>query len=135
MNTIKAELIIIDDVALNRLLLQMMLSNWNNQLHISEAENAEPVLEMIKNSHYQHILLLLDLQMPVMDGYAFLDAWQLEKNTVSKNVTIIVISATPMVKFKLRPQFGLQNDYLEKPVSEAELGNVINAFLNSITQA
>ena len=90
---------------------------------------------MIKSSPYNNILLLLDLQMPVMDGYAFLDAWQLEKNTVNKNVTIIIISATPMVKFKLRPQFGMQHDYLEKPVSEAELGNVINAFLNSITQA
>ena len=135
MNTIKAEVIIIDDYAQNRLLLEMMLDKWQPLLHITEAENALPVIDMIKCSPYHNMLLLLDLQMPVMDGYAFLDAWQHEKNTVTKNVTIIVVSATPMVKFKFRPQFGLQNDYLEKPVSEAELTNVIDAYLKRITEA
>jgi CheY-like chemotaxis protein len=135
MNTIKAEVIIIDDYAQNRLLLEMMLDKWQPSLHITEAENGLPVIDMIKSSPYHNMLLLLDLQMPVMDGYAFLDAWQHEKNTVSKNVTIIVVSATPFAEFKLRPQFGQQHDYLEKPVSAAELSNVINTFLKRITEA
>ena len=134
MNTVKAEVIIIDDYAQNRLLLEMMLYRWEAELQISEAENASPVFNMIQQSPCQNILLLLDLQMPVMDGYAFLDAWQQQKSTVTKNVTIVVVSATPMAKFKLRPQFGLQDGYLEKPVSETELTNVINSYLKHIKE-
>ncbi len=133
MDNRKAEVIIVDDVMQNRLLLEIMLFDWQEEVYISEAENGVPVLEMIINSRYKNILVLLDLQMPVMDGYAFLDAWNSARDKVDKNVCIIIISATLFDKFKLAPQFGLQVGYLEKPVSDIEFKNVINAYLENIT--
>ena len=59
-------LLIVDDAASNRLLLKAI---FKNEYKIEEAENGQQALEVLERSEGRVLAILLDLVMPVMDGY------------------------------------------------------------------
>lgn len=129
MKKIKSLVILVDDIPLNNMLLKFMLSKWKSQLEIEEMQNANGLLEAIKNSLYDKILIFLDLQMPLMDGYQFLKIWGLERTRINKNVLIVVVSATELCEFKTSGYLELLEDYFMKPVDAGKLEVVVNNFL------
>lgn len=60
--------------------------------HATTAENGKVGLEMIQNDQ-QPCLILLDLMMPVMNGWQFLEALNNDHQHVLRSVPLIVISA------------------------------------------
>jgi signal transduction histidine kinase/CheY-like chemotaxis protein len=58
-------ILLVEDVEFNVMIAQRMLKNWNAQVEL--AENGEVAVEKVKNGNYD--LILMDIQMPVMDGY------------------------------------------------------------------
>ena len=60
--------------------------------HATAAENGKVALEAIQR-HEQHCLILLDLMMPVMNGWQFLEALSSQHQDVLQSVPVIVISA------------------------------------------
>lgn len=65
----KQKILIIDDSKLNREILADMLGDY---YETEEAENGEQALEILEKSREDFSLVLLDLKMPVMDGYEVL---------------------------------------------------------------
>ncbi len=65
----KPKILIVDDSQLNRELLACMLED---NYDICEAENGEQAVEILERCHKDFKLVLLDLIMPVMDGYQVL---------------------------------------------------------------
>ena len=62
--------IIVDDVALNIVLAQKMLSPL--KLEMNKAINGQQACEMIRNG-YEPDIMILDLMMPIMDGFQVLE--------------------------------------------------------------
>ena len=62
--------IIVDDVALNIVLAQKMLTSLN--LDMSKAVNGQQACDMIRNG-YEPDIMILDLMMPIMDGFQVLE--------------------------------------------------------------
>jgi signal transduction histidine kinase/CheY-like chemotaxis protein len=58
-------ILLVEDVEFNVMIAQRMLKNWNAQVEL--AENGEVAVEKVKNGNYD--LILMDIQMPIMDGY------------------------------------------------------------------
>jgi CheY-like chemotaxis protein len=58
------KVLLVEDVAFNSLLAKKMLTNWNAEVTI--AENGLLAVEKVRNNKYD--LILMDVQMPVMDG-------------------------------------------------------------------
>ena len=87
----KNRILIVDDAYINRELLKEMLSE---NYEILEAENGKEALDIVENE--KHINgILLDLVMPVMDGFELLE--ELKKTDIMDKIPVMIITATVIV--------------------------------------
>ncbi|MDR3390799.1 MAG: response regulator [Sulfuriferula sp.] len=117
-----AHILIVDDQQANVLLLEQMLSEAG-YLHISSTQDPFSVYAMHSQNHYD--LILLDLQMPDMDGFQVMD--ELKELEVDSYVPILVITAQP--DHKLRALAGGAKDFVAKPFDLLEIKNRIHNML------
>ncbi len=83
----KQQILIVDDEEINRAVLMEM---FQNQYDTIEAENGEDAISKIEN-HPGIVLILLDIIMPVMDGFAVLEYLQ-ERNLLDEIPVILITS-------------------------------------------
>ena len=111
---LKAKILIVDDLPANVLLLERMLSGAG---YASIASTLDPraVCDLHQKNDYD--LIVLDLQMPVMDGFAVMEALKgVEKNGY---LPVLVITAQP--DHKLRALKAGAKDFISKPFDVAEV--------------
>ncbi|MDX1544952.1 MAG: response regulator [Christiangramia sp.] len=71
-------------------------------------------------------IILLDINMPVMDGWQFLDFYDQLKYKIDKDISIYIISSSANPDDILRAQeMNDLSGYITKPVSREELENII----------
>lgn len=87
-NKSKQKILIVDDVEMNRAILSEMLGN---EYEIIEAENGSEAVAILQKHSVEISLVLLDIVMPVMDGYEVL-AMMNSKRWID-DVPVIMISA------------------------------------------
>ena len=83
----KNRILIVDDAYINRELLKEMLSE---NYEILEAENGKEALDIVENEKYINGILL-DLVMPVMDGFELLE--ELKKTDIMDKIPVMIISS------------------------------------------
>ena len=116
MNLLKANILIIDDNAKNIQLAANVLKS-TNLYNIFFAMSGEKGIEQLK--HRDHSLILLDINMPGIDGYE--TATIIKNNPNTKHVPIIFLSANAN-KESVRKGFEHGGkDYLTKPFDDMEL--------------
>ena len=89
------KILVVDDAAVNRELLQEMLED---NYVIEMAENGQQALRKLLEFKEELAAVLLDLQMPEMDGFAVIDA--MKENGWLEQIPVLVISieSTPEVE-------------------------------------
>ena len=112
----KTVLVIEDDKRLSKMLTFLFMANSYN---VEIAENGLEALEVLKRMTPD--VITLDLMMPVMDGFEFLE--KIKENHILGNVPIIVVSAVSSSDTKERVLSMGAYDYLEKPFSSSDLVN------------
>jgi class 3 adenylate cyclase len=118
-----ARLLVVDDNKVNRLLLTRSLELQGHS--IASAENGIVALQMLKSEPYD--LLLLDIEMPEMDGFQVLE--QLVSDRQLRDLPVIVTSSLEGVANVVRCiELGAE-DYLTKPVNPVLLKARIDASL------
>jgi class 3 adenylate cyclase/CheY-like chemotaxis protein/uncharacterized UPF0146 family protein len=118
-----ASLLIVDDNELNRDMLTRRLERLG--YHVSCAENGSEALRLLKKESFD--LLLLDIIMPVMDGFEVLE--QLKAEPLLRDIPIIVLSASDQLDHVVKCiQKGAQ-DYLSKPFNPVLLQARIGSCL------
>ena len=120
----KRKILIVDDRWENRALVINMLEPLG--LELEEAENGQEGLE--KAMVYQPDLVLVDLVMPVMDGYQMTQ--QLRQLPDFKNTKIIALSAKAFVVDRLESLEAGCDDFIAKPIQSKELLEKIKRLLN-----
>ncbi|MCP4291052.1 MAG: response regulator, partial [bacterium] len=119
---VPAKVLITDDIEFNRDLIAAYLSPFNFELLF--AENGKIAFEQARK--HRPDLVLMDIRMPVMDGYEALK--MLKKEDWGKDIPIIAVSASVMVQDK--EAINLQFDgHLAKPLDQFILINEIKKFL------
>jgi signal transduction histidine kinase/CheY-like chemotaxis protein/HPt (histidine-containing phosphotransfer) domain-containing protein len=116
------KILVTDDNEMNRLVATTILKNYG--AFITEAQNGMEAIEKLKQTEFD--IILMDIQMPVMDG---MEATQIIRKTFNQTIPIIALTAFAIkgdnVKFL---EAGL-NDYLSKPFEEHHLLEVICGWL------
>ena len=85
------------------------------------AENGEAALHRLDDDHVEPCLILLDLAMPVMDGWKFLDVLRARENGDRIPVAVLSANVDPAVSRDLKSRYGVR--VLRKPAPiEALLG-------------
>ncbi len=109
MELIKRCVLIVDDSALNRRILRHIIEA---DYEVEEAENGKQALDFIVKDNKKYAAILLDLVMPVMDGYTFLHHLKSEGNI---NLPILVTTGnTEKESEKKAFQMGAW-DFVPKP--------------------
>ncbi|MDY3715811.1 MAG: response regulator, partial [Blautia sp.] len=83
----KQQILIVEDNELNRAILSELLSN---DYKILEAENGQEALHILEQEKESINLILLDVMIPVMDGYTFLDI--IKKDPELSLIPVIVMT-------------------------------------------
>lgn len=79
-STDKLKILIVDDSELNRELLAGMLED---EYEIYQVENGKKAIDILEENREQFKLVLLDINMPVMDGYEVLSIMKRRKDRKS----------------------------------------------------
>lgn len=116
-------ILIVEDEEINSFYIEELLNDYN--VEISHANNGKEAVDIYSNN--QNIdLILMDIKMPVMDGY------QATRNIRKINDTIPIVALTAYTMLTDRKK-ALQagcNDHITKPVKPDRLINVISKYLN-----
>jgi len=116
-------LLVVDDNKVNRILLARSLEQQGHV--VAMAENGKTALEMLHNKPFD--LVLLDIEMPEMDGFQVLEACL--NDTELSNIPIIMTSSLDELDSVVKCiELGAE-DYLNKPVNPVLLRARINASL------
>ena len=119
----QARILIADDGAENREVLRRRLEREGHA--VEAAENGRRALELVAERSYD--LVLLDVLMPELDGYAVLDA--LKGSPATRDIPVIMISALDELEGIVRCIERGAEDYLHKPFDPVLLRARINASL------
>jgi len=117
-----AGILIVDDQQANVLLLTRMLAEAG-YTHVSATTNPLEVCELHRQHAYD--LILLDLQMPELDGFGVMDA--LKDNLADGYLPVIVLTAQP--GHKLRALQAGAKDFISKPFDLLEARTRIHNML------
>ncbi|MBN2867527.1 MAG: response regulator, partial [Flavobacteriaceae bacterium] len=121
------QILVVEDNRLNQMVMKKLLSA-NLRFNYTIVENGQEALDEL-NSNKVYDLILMDLQMPIMDGYEATKAIREGKiNSLNKDIAIIAVTADAMPKTKNRVLEIGMNDYMTKPIDKNELFNKINHF-------
>ncbi|MFH0894836.1 MAG: ATP-binding protein [Bacteroidota bacterium] len=107
----KIRILAVEDLALNRMLLQIILDDFGFQRDF--AENGKVAIEKLQTNSYD--IILMDLKMPEMDG---LEATEYIRNTMNSKIPIIALTADVTVEDLKRCKAIGMNDHLAKPIDE-----------------
>lgn len=103
-------ILVVDDSEINRIMLMEMLKN---SYDIIEASNGEEAIALIKAYGYKIDLILLDIVMPVMDGFQMLRI--MNQNDWINHIPVIMISAeSDDSSIKKAYDLGV-TDYIQRP--------------------
>ena len=106
----KSQILLVDDSAMNRMILKEILGG---DYRILEAENGQECLEKMQAEAGNIALVLLDINMPVMDGFEVLKAMNV--NHTIEDIPVIMISSDDS-DAAIRRSYELgANDYVNRP--------------------
>lgn len=113
--------LVVDDNAINQSLMKHLLLQWN--IDFETASNGLEAVEYLRNNDCD--LVLMDIQMPQMDGYA---ATQQIREELKLNIPIIAMTAHALAGERERCLSRGMNEYISKPIKEEELFKLISNF-------
>ncbi|HTB79424.1 MAG TPA: response regulator [Opitutaceae bacterium] len=111
---LKASILIVDDQEANVTLLEQMLRS-SGYVSVASTRNPREVCELHRQNRYD--LILLDLQMPGMDGFEVMEG--LKKIETGGYLPVLVVTAQP--DHKLRALKAGAKDFVSKPFDLAEV--------------
>lgn len=115
--------LVVEDIALNQLLMRTLLDDFGFGCDI--ASNGQIAIDKMSKSHYD--IILMDLQMPVMNGF---EATKYIRNTLKSNIPIIALTADVTTADLSKCNAVGMNDYIAKPVNERLLYSKIVKILD-----
>jgi CheY-like chemotaxis protein len=120
-----ARIFVAEDAALNRKLLERLLRNEGHE--VVAVEDGGQALDYLLANPDTVDVVLLDIMMPVLDGYAVLQRLKAEKST--SHIPVIMVTAVEDVESVARCIRDGATDYLPKPVDPAILHARLSASL------
>ncbi|MES2239367.1 MAG: response regulator [Bacteroidota bacterium] len=117
-------ILIVDDNKINVVLVKQFCKLWN--IESDSAENGLIALKMVQQKDYD--LVLMDLQMPEMDGYEATREIRKLKGNKYQALPIIALTASAVGDVKEDVLKSGMNDYVSKPFDPENLFNKINFY-------
>lgn len=124
-------IVLIDDDATTNYLNKLIIERSKLVDEVLTFDSAEAALVFFSqsNSEEDEALVLLDVNMPVMNGWQFLDHYQAMNGTRSNKIVILTSSINPADK-QLAEEKANVMDYKSKPLSVDMLNELVSSYFN-----
>ena len=116
------KLLVVEDNLLNQKLATTLLGNEGFEVHV--ADNGQVAIDILEKESYD--LVLMDIQMPVMDGYQ--TALKM-RDVLQLSVPVIAMTANALAGERERCLQAGMNDYITKPFKTQELLDKISQLI------
>ena len=113
-----------EDIALNQLLMKTILNEFGFKHDV--AANGKIAIEKLQNAQFD--IVLMDLQMPEMDGFS---ATKHIRNIMKSDIPIIALTADVTTVDVEKCRAAGMNDYIAKPLNEKTLYSKIINLVSS----
>lgn len=120
----RAELLVVDDAPENRELLDVLLSDLG--LSVSLAENGKEAVDLVTENEYA--LILMDIQMPVMDGYEAVAVMREQ----GIDTPIVALTANAMKGYEQKILSAGFSHYQTKPIDLDKLTSLLAILLGGV---
>lgn len=121
---IAGRILIAEDNSTNQLVITRMLDKWGCKYHV--VANGNEVLGAMRGAHFD--LILMDCQMPEMDGYAASQIIR-KSDTLDSAIPIVALTANAVSGDELKCREAGMNEYLSKPIDRRALEAVLRKYL------
>ena len=120
-----AEIFLVDDDEIQNLLIKGIARKVNSEINIVYFSNPLEALENLKNkgANEQPLLILLDLNMPELSGWEFLEQYELFAHKTKVVILTSSIDNSDIRKSSTNPAII---EYFSKPLSINQLENLVN---------
>jgi signal transduction histidine kinase len=118
----KAKVLLVEDIPLNQLLLKTILDEFGFEQ--ATAENGQVAIDKLKQEEYD--IILMDLQMPVLNGFETTDYIRKE---MKSSIPIIALTADVTTVDIEKCRAAGMNDYIAKPIDDKLLYDKILKYL------
>ncbi|MBC9070930.1 response regulator [Thauera sp. CAU 1555] len=121
-----ARILVAEDNAVNQRLIRILLEKDGHQVDV--VDNGVKAIEHLAEGRCD--MVLMDCQMPEMDGFQATEAWRSQEGVRGKGrVPIVALTANAMEGDRERCLAAGMDDYLTKPVDRRRLAEVISRLL------
>jgi signal transduction histidine kinase/CheY-like chemotaxis protein len=120
-----ARILLVEDNAVNQKVASTLLQRRGHQ--VSVAENGARALEAMARERFD--LVLMDCQMPVMDGFEATRRLRIDPNILAPKTPVIAMTANAMDGDREACIAAGMDDYISKPFNEAELNGLVERYL------
>lgn len=124
----QVRILLCEDNVMNQKLAEMVIKHFGFDIKI--ANHGQMGIELVKKENFD--LILMDLQMPIMDGY---QATSIIRKNLNNSIPIIAMTAHSLVGEKQKCLEIGMNGYISKPFKQSELLNEINRVLSTSTHS
>lgn len=118
------KILIVDDNPINRLVVKSSLRKFENK--ISECENGAEALDFLKNKASVIDLILMDIQMPIMDGF---EASKKIREELNLTIPIVGLTANSLHFSKENYKSHGMNECIFKPYDESSFIQTLSSIL------
>ncbi|MBO6522594.1 MAG: response regulator [Balneolaceae bacterium] len=119
------KILLAEDNVVNQKVMKRFLERWEVEMTI--VENGAEALEALKKTRYD--VILMDLQMPKMDGYEATKAIRTFSDPNKRETPIVALTAAALQEVKEKVFASGMNDFVTKPFNPAELQQKLAALI------
>ncbi len=116
-----------EDNAINRELAIRLLTKRGHAVEV--ATNGKLALDMLEGGYFD--VILMDVQMPVVDGFEATAAIRSKEKFTGKHIPIIAMTAHAMKGDRERCLAAGMDEYISKPINAIELMEILESFSDS----
>jgi CheY-like chemotaxis protein len=128
---LKVILLVDDDQATNHY-HEIMLTDWGVAEKIYKVSNGREALDFLKNQESEKpSLIMLDINMPVMNGFEFLEEYeQLNEHEKASYLVFMLTSSLHNRDIERAKGFKSLNGYCEKPMAEDIIRDILSKIMD-----
>ncbi|BBN80720.1 hypothetical protein PA25_07050 [Pseudoalteromonas sp. A25] len=121
---LKGRVLLVEDNAVNQMVAEKLLASLGLEADI--AQDGRQAVDKLSNTPYAYDLVLMDIQMPVMDGFT---ATEYIRKELQLNMPICGLSANAMSEDYDKAIASGMNDFMTKPIKMEQLKMVLQQYL------